>query len=715
MDGDAIDLRNIVDLLKRRLWLIVLVTVLALAAAGLALVTLKPVYTATALVLVDPSKKNLLDPDAQLTGSSSDSLRVDSEVELVKSETTLLAVADELDLVNDPEFGLRLGIRDTLMAFFRIAEPKLPTGEEALSAVIDKLRDAVTVQRRGLTFLIAVNARSGRPHFAADIANSLTKYYIQQQLEAKVASTLASRDIIEARIANANAMVAQTEGAFDGFLDQNLSRISDLTGRTDLEQMRSEIDTIIASRAQSSAAADLAEQSLARRDWSAVADSLKDEAVANLERQRVALRDKLADAAEGSPSAIDLRSSLQGVESQLGEAASAAVSSLRQEVATSQSRVSELRGQLRNSVLSSNLPADILTTIYSLQQTAEIARSQYQALLTRRQDLDTQAFLQVADSRVASEATAPSKPSFPNPRLILILAGLAGLGLGVGLAFLVENFVGGFTSESQAESILRVPAMAAVPRQRPLKVNGGEALTVADSLVLAPLSIYSESIRRVRVGVDQAVRKRRDPKSTEERAGMVLAVSSAAPGEGKTTLALSLSRAYALAGMSTLLIDCDLRKPSVHRQLGMKASDGLLEYLAGSSDTVELKSIMTVDVGSGAQIVLGSRRSDIATDQLVAGKTFARLVAAAKKNFDIVVLDTPPVGPVVDGLYLAGMADAIVFVVKWSSTPQQEVKAAVASLGSAKADGVPILAVLNQQTINVAAYRGKYAGYYAEA
>ena len=715
MDGDAIDLRNIVDLLKRRLWLIVLVAVLALAAAGLALVTLKPVYTATALVLVDPSKKNLLDPDAQLTGSSSDSLRVDSEVELVKSEATLLAVADELDLVNDPEFGLRLGIRDTLMAFFRIAEPKLPTGEEALSAVIDKLRDAVTVQRRGLTFLIAVNARSGRPHFAADIANSLTKYYIQQQLEAKVASTLASRDIIEARIANANAMVAQTEGAFDGFLDLNLSRISDLTGRTDLEQMRSEIDTIIASRAQSSAAADLAEQSLARRDWSAVADSLKDEAVADLERQRVALLDKLADAAEGSPSAIDLRSSLQGVESQLGEAASAAVSSLRQEVASSQSRVSELRGQLRNSVLSSNLPADILTTIYSLQQTAEIARSQYQALLTRRQDLDTQAFLQVADSRVASEATAPSKPSFPNPRLILILAGLAGLGLGVGLAFLVENFVGGFTSESQAESILRVPAMAAVPRQRPLKVNGGEALTVADSLVLAPLSIYSESIRRVRVGVDQAVRKRRDPKSTEERAGMVLAVSSAAPGEGKTTLALSLSRAYALAGMSTLLIDCDLRKPSVHRQLGMKASDGLLEYLAGSSDTVELKSIMTVVVGRGAQLVLGSRRSDIASDLLVAGKTFARLVAAAKKNFDIVVLDTPPVGPVVDGLYLAGMADAIVFVVKWSSTPQQEVKAAVASLGSAKADGVPILAVLNQQTINVAAYRGKYAGYYAEA
>ena len=112
---------------------------------------------------------------------------------------------------------------------------------------------------------------------------------------------------------------------------------------------------------------------------------------------------------------------------------------------------------------------------------------------------------------------------------------------------------------------------------------------------------------------------------------------------------------------------------------------------------------------------MGSRRSDVATDQLIAGKTFARLIAAAKKNFDVVILDTPPVGPVVDGLYLAGMADAIAFVVKFSSTPQQEVKAAIAALANAKRDDVAILTVLNQQTSNPAAYRGKYAGYYAEA
>lgn len=714
MQDDAVDLRSIFDLLKRRIWFILLVTVLSLAVAGVALLALKPVYSSTALILVDPSKKNLLDPDAQFTGSSSDSLRVASEVELGKSETTLLAVAQELGLATDPEFGLRLGLRDTLLAFLRVAQPKLPTGDEALAAVIGNLRDSVTVQRRGMTFLIAVTARSARPDFAARIANAMARTYIRQQLEAKVASTLDSAAIIKDRIVDASATVARSERAFDEFIDHNIVRISEATGRSDLAQMRNEIASLNDFRTQSGSVAELAEQSLARRDWEAVAATLEDEAVGNLERQRVALLGTIAGAAEGSQAAFDLRSSLAKLETQLDDAATRAVSGLKQELATSQGRISELRTQLRSSILDSNLPSEILTGIYELQQTAEIARAQYQTLLTRQNDLDTQAYLQVADSRLVAEALPADTPSFPNPGLILLLAGLVGLGLGVGLAFLIENFVGGFTSEAQAEAILNAPVVSAIPRQRSLKRDDGETLTVADSLILAPLSVYSESIRRVRIGIDQAIRRNRAGKPPEP-AGIVIVVSSAAPGEGKTTVALSLARAYGLAGMSTLLIDCDLRKPSIHKQLGIEASGGLLEYLTGEPGTSELQAILTVDSGSGAQIVVGSRRSDIPTDQLVAGKTFAGLIAAARANFDIVVLDTPPVGPIVDGLYLAGMADAIAFVVEFSGTPQQEVKAAMARLLGARTDDVPILTILNQHSSNPATYRGKYAGYYAEA
>jgi capsular exopolysaccharide synthesis family protein len=715
MDGDALDLRSILNLLRRRIWLIALVIAVALGAASVALLALKPVYTATALVLVDPSKKNLLDPNEQLSGSSSDSLRVDSEVELVKSETVLLAVARDLDLADDAEFGLKLGLRDTLMAFFRIAEPTLPTGDDALKTVIGNLRDAVGVSRRGLTFLISVNAQSGRPEFAAEIANAVARNYIKQQLDAKVDSTLASRDIIQARIAGASKAVAESETAFDSFVDDNIDRISEATGRTDFANIRNEIETVSLNRTQSASAAERAEASLGRQDWAAVADSLKSEAVANLERQRVALVTQLADAAEGSDTAVNLRSSLAGIESEMKTAATSAVSALKEATAEAQQRVSVLRGQLRDSILSSDLPSDMLTSIYALQQNAEIARTSYQTLLTRQSDLDTQAVLQVPDSRVVSAATPPGSPSFPNPRVILLLAGIVGLALGIGLALLIENFVGGFTSEQQAEAILKVPVITATPRQRQLKRNGVDTLSVADALVLAPLSVYSESIRRIRVGLDQAIRRTRKPVEEGQAEGLVIVVSSAAPNEGKTTMSLSLARAYALSGLSTLLVDCDLRKPSVHKQLGMEASEGLLEYLVGSDQNFDLKSIMTVDAGSGAQIVLGSRRSDIATDQLIAGKTLTRLIAAARKNFDIVILDTPPVGPVVDGLYLAGSADAILFVVKWSATPQQEVRSAVAALLAAKPEATPALVVLNQQDTNPRAYRGKYAGYYAEA
>jgi capsular exopolysaccharide synthesis family protein len=715
MGGDSFDLRDVLGLLRRRIWLIVAVVVIAVGAAGIALLALKPVYTATALVLVDPSKKNLLNPEDALGGSGSESLRVDSEVELVKSETTLLAVARELELATDPEFGPRFGLRDTLITFLRLGEPKLPTGDEAYSVVINGVRDAVSVQRRGLTFLIAVDARSARPEFAAALANAVARKYIQQQLEAKVSSTLASRDIIDARITDASSTVLQSEQAFDDFIDSNLPRITDATGRSDFASMRQQIDALARTRSDADSRIEMAELSLSQRDWNAVANGLKDDAVASLEQQREQLLSSLNAAADGSQTAINLRTELGKIESNLQTAAREAVTALRQNVADTQARVSELRGQLRTSILGSDLPSDILTSIYELQQRAEIARAQYQTLLTRQKDLDTQAFLQVADSRVVSEATPPTTPSFPNPRLILLLAGFIGLALGVGLAFLVENFVGGFSSEGQTESILKLPVVSSIPRQRTLKRGGAESFTVADALVLAPLSVYSESNRRVRIGIDQALRRSgRVGGDTAPSGGIVIVVTSAAPNEGKTTISLSLARAYALAGLSTILIDCDLRKPSVHRQLGMDASEGLLEYLT-SNASQELRSIVTVDDASGAQVVLGSRRSDVATDQLIAGRTFSTLVNAARKNFDVVILDTPPIAPVVDGLYLAGMADAIVFVVKWSATPQQEVKGAVASLATAKHEGVPMLVLLNQQSANPNAYKGRYAGYYAEA
>jgi len=713
MDEQEFDLRGILGLLRRQYRLILITLAVLLAAATVAVFVLKPVYTASTLVLVDPSRKDLLDPEAQLTSASSDNARVDSEVELVKSDTVLLRVVKEADLLKDPEFGVRPGLRDSLMSFLRLADGAVPSGDAALQGVLDKLREAVSVQRRGLTYLILVQARSLTPETAARIANTIARVYISAQVGSKVEATLASRDIIQARIEEAAAAVAASEGSFDTFFSENFEAIAAETGRTDLVALRGQLEDANAARSREALLADMVDGTRARRDWAALAESLKSEAVSALEQNRQKLLATLAGVAEGTERAVDLRAELGAIEAELDSAAGAELTNLRRDVAELQSRASDIRARIRSSVLESELPPQLLASIYSLQQNAEIARTQYQTLLSRLRDLEAQAYLQVADSRIVSEALAPHKPSFPNPRLIFALAGLGGLGLGVALAFLVENYVGGFTSEEQLEQVLRTGVVAAVPHQRdPRKAEGQHGLSVAQHVVDAPLSVFAETIRRARMGIDQALRRARGP--VPPAGGAVIMVTSSAPNEGKTTLALSLARAYALSGQTTLLIDCDLRKPGIHRQLGLEPSSGLLEYLLKAAGAPDLPEIATVDDDSGAQVVLGARKSDVATDQLLSGATFARLLAAARNTFEVVIIDTPPVGPVVDGLYLARHADVIAFVVRWATTSQQEAKGALAALREAKPEATEIAVLLNQQESSRAAHRNKYQGYYYE-
>jgi len=713
MDEQEFDLRGIVGLLRRQYRLILITLAVLLAAATVAVFVLKPVYTASTLVLVDPSRKDLLDPEAQITSASSDNARVDSEVELVKSDTVLLRVVKEADLLKDPEFGVRPGLRDSLMRFLRLADGAVPSGDAALQGVLDKLREAVSVQRRGLTYLILVQARSLTPDTAARIANTIARVYISAQVGSKVEATLVSRDIIQARIEEAAAAVAASEGSFDTFFSENFEAIAAETGRTDLVALRRQLEDANAARSRDALLADMVDGTRARRDWAALAESLKSDAVTALEQNRQKLLATLAGVAEGSERAIDLRAELGAIEASLDSAAGTELTNLRRDIAELQSRASDIRTRIRSSVLEAELPPQLLASIYSLQQNAEIARTQYQTLLSRLRDLEAQAYLQVADSRIVSEALPPNKPSFPNPRLIFALAGLGGLGLGVALAFLVENFVGGFTSEEQLEQVLKTAVVAAVPHQRdPKKAEGHHGFSVAEYVVDSPLSVFAETIRRARMGIDQALRRAGEP--DPPAGGAVIMVTSSAPNEGKTTLALSLARAYALSGHRTLLIDCDLRKPGIHRQLGLEPSSGLLEYLHKAAGAPELPEIATIDDDSGAEVVLGARRSDVATDQLLSGATFARLLAAARGAFEIVIVDTPPVGPVVDGLYLARHADVIAFVVRWATTSQQEAKGALAALREAKREQTEIAVLLNQQEASRATYRNKYQGYYHE-
>lgn len=565
MDETDIDLRSIVGVLRRQLRIILITIGLVIGAAAIGVLVLTPIYSATALILVDPRTKDLLNPDSGFANTGADSARIDSEAEILRSDSTLLRVIQAEELVHDAEFGPALTWQARLAAWFGAGEPQLPTGQAAFNDTLAHLRSAITVQRRGNTYLIGVQARSTSPAKAAMLANALAAVYIEAQLNAKIASVLASRDIVRSRADQARAALAHEEQAF---------------------------------------------------------------------------------------------------KSAGGEA----------------------------------LPADSLR--------ADLARNQYQTLLSRVQELDAQAALQLADTRIVSPALAPQFASFPDRRLVLPLAALLGLGLGVALAFLYENLIGGFHSEEQAEAVLRTRVAAAIPRPTPRPSQA----SLADLMISEPLSSFAEAVRRIRVGF-HFPSARRDQK---DHSSLVVMVSSTAPNEGKTTVALALARSFALSGKSTLIVDCDLRKPALHRHLSVEKSIGLTEHLenAGAGDLI---STLTSDPLTELTAIVGAQRSTIPTDQLLAGQRFELLIEAARRSFDVIILDTPPIGPVVDALYLAPFADAIVFLTKWSSTPQADIKRAMDSLRETARPEAEIVSVLNQLQETRSPYYRKYGRYLAQA
>ncbi|KQN74985.1 Wzz/FepE/Etk N-terminal domain-containing protein [Devosia sp. Leaf64] len=712
MDEQEIDLRAILGVLRRHVRLIVLVVVTVLVITGGVVYSLKPEYTATTLVYVDTARKDLLDPEALAAGSSAaDNARVDSEVEIVRSIPTLLRVIQDANLLNDPEFMPKLGLRQELMAFLRLAEPTLPTGEEALNNLVERLRGAISVQRRGLTYLISINAEAASPATAARIANATADAYIALQIQSKTQSVLNSLDVLEPRISEATSRLAQSEGAFDTFVEDNVARLS-AGDSSNIEALRQQLAQATSERQRLGSIVDTANQSLQQLNYEQLASSLQSEAVAGLEQQRTDLLNRINSLEPNSTDAVDLRGSLAQVEQRLQTTAQQEIQGLQQQVSTFQDEASGLRDQVRQRFLGSDLPPDVLTSIYELQQNSTLARTNYERLVARVNDLRAQADLQVADSRVVAQATPPNAPSFPNSRLILVLAGLAAVGLGVGLAFVVDNFVGGFTSTDQLETVTRREVITGIPLQRPNKRDDGHIASAADLVVTSPLSHYSESLRRVRLRLDQLLAAPRA--DGRQRRGKVILVTSSLPVEGKTTTALALARTYGVAGQRVLIIDADLRKPSLHKQLNVESTSGLHEYLAGEISPEESKSIINRDPQSGISVVLSANQSNLPTEHLLTSKTFVQLIEAATQAFDIVVIDTPPAGVVVDGVYLMQFADVILFLTRYASTTQREVLNALKTIDRSKVEDTPLVLAMTQEPGNARSYNYKYSSYYAD-
>lgn len=290
----------------------------------------------------------------------------------------------------------------------------------------------------------------------------------------------------------------------------------------------------------------------------------------------------------------------------------------------------------------------------------------------------------------------PSQPSNPfSWRQPLMRGALVGVLLSLVLLYLSGRAWATVMTRDDLQKVTSARYLGALPAVRVKKRSRTTPATLSEEL--ARSSAYCEAMRIVSMRIDKAM---------QSHAYRTLLVSSAAPGEGKTTFVCQLADALTRQGRRVLVIDCDLRNPSVHKTLGRPAQAGLAEYLAGAAGPEQIVTAL----GKGKpDVIFAGRRAGTQTEQL-GGDAFRSLLDDLRARYDVILLDTPPCAVMTDALETGESADCALLVVRQGTAGRASVINALASLDDF---GVPVLGY----TLNVCTGRGRgqsgygYGGY----
>jgi polysaccharide biosynthesis transport protein len=354
------------------------------------------------------------------------------------------------------------------------------------------------------------------------------------------------------------------------------------------------------------------------------------------------------------------------------------INSLKDEVAVARSREQGFEDSIAQAKSKAALTDQDAVKLRELEREAAINRTLYESFLQRLKETEEQLQIIQPDARLISAAPTPGTPSSPSPKLFAAVGFTASLVLGSMLALLLEQLDNRVHTGRQMEQLLQVPSFGFIPKVTDLK--RGERLHAY--LMRRPRSAYAEGVRTLYT---------RFHMGPVDGPSTVILVTSAVPGEGKTSLAISLAVFAAQLQRKVLLIGLDLRRPRLSRQFDLRPGTDVVKMVAGGAllvDVVRKDEQTGVDVLAGAQTTHGNLTAVLTSRHLGAA------LLQARRHYDLVIIDTPPVLAVSDAKVLVPQADAVALVVRWKSTKREAAETALKELRDVGANVVG--AVLNQ-------------------
>ncbi|MEW6672082.1 MAG: polysaccharide biosynthesis tyrosine autokinase [Thermodesulfobacteriota bacterium] len=705
---EQIDLRNYLRVMVKRRWTIISIFALVALSVAVYTFTAVPIYRATARIVIEKENPNLVSIQEVMAVDATGSDYYQTQYKIIESRAVAREVIRRLDLRNSREFfpepkddvvsNVKAWIAATLASGKEWVRSLLktapePAGEDAEASapdftLVNAFIGRVSVEPIRNSRLVDVSVEAADPKMAAGMANELVRAYIDQSLEAKLVAAKDAVQWLGDRIQEERKKVEAAENALLTYKEKH-QIITDFSSDAEkitaqkLAQLNSQVVDAESARVE---AETRYKQAMALDDTPDMLDSipevLKNDLVQEIKKMEVNLYNRMSELSKKygkrHPQMLAIESELEDLQKRKVQEVKRVINSLRNQYRLAVAKEESLKKALdkqKNESLDMNKKA---VEYGVLQRQAESARQMYEMLIKRFKETSLTEEMKTGNIRIVDRAETPISPVKPKKRLNLLLGLVVGLTLGIGLAFFLEYLDNTIKLPDEVRDYLKIPYLGPIPAFARVKNRDG---IPADLVTLhSPKSTASESFRGIRTGILF---------SSADKAPQVILVSSSGPGEGKTVCASNLAITMAQSGSRVVLLDCDMRRPRLHKVFNISREVGVSNVLVGST---ALADALVADVAPNLDVIpCGPIPPNPA--EIIGSSKMKELIEALRKTYTRVIIDSPPVTAVTDSVVLAQAADGLIVVIRAGDTPRQIVRNGVTHL---KGLNAPILgAVLN--------------------
>jgi polysaccharide biosynthesis transport protein len=680
-------LRTYWRIVQKRRWIILSVIVIVFTVALIATLKETPIYRARALVEIEKENPNILTVQELFQLETISDNYLESQYKILQSESVARRVIERLHLDQVKEFNPS-GARPehSRKAGGEASEKVNIRTSDSEQEILHRFASRLEVQPLRQSRLVQVSFESEQRELAAEIVNALTSGYIEQNLETRWNATQQATEWISQQLVGLKIKLEKSEEDLQRYAQANgLLFLESGQGKTEnimdqrLRQLQEELTRAQAERYEKESHYQL----LQSGDYGSLPGAVDNKLLQDLTGRLTELQTSYAQLATtfsaDYPKVKQVQSQIDQTQTILDRERERVAERITNEYQAAERREALVHNAFAEEEQRSNQAAARAVQYNILKREVDTNKQLYEGLLQRMKEAGVSAGLKATNIRIIDPAMPPVSPAKPRVALNLALALLLGLAGGIAMAFVQEHLDNTFKTPEDVERFLQLPALGTIPALESLNGHRRGVYSLGHRraprngdkrrVVRAGSCVRIDELATQSSALPEAFRSLRTSVllSTANRPPRSLLITSAQPAEGKTTVATNLAISLAQLGQRVLLIDADLRRPSVHKVFQIASSPGLVNYLAGLQEWPQVAVATTVD--GLAAIPSGPVPPNPV--ELLSSELMRTLLREAAKSYTMVLIDSPPMLNVADSRVLAAQAEGVVLVAKGNATPRE--------------------------------------------